>query len=378
MNLIIKMIIGPLLLAGVVVSEIAISAEQAEKINVKDVVNSTVVNGFIQTDFYWEDNQQASTFHTRRARLGAKGTVLPKVKYNILAAYDAGNNQPKDLRAFNVFIKYEFNKNYKVTVGQFKYTFDREGRWAAHQMPFINFSRPVFGLVRTLGQTGAFFRDVGAELTTTHKVFEDRTLKYHLGIINGNGINSNDEITDTASDRKDYYARMTYDFAQHLNVGMAGFRGHHYDEAMAGYLNETLWTVDADYRYQKFSMVASVYHGDYEVFNDGMSAPTSDINPFGFSWLASYTVKPKVDLLIRLQRYESDRNTEKTQVEGIDFGLNYYLVREGRWGGTKLSVNYIMREAENNAKSRVWEERGNTVAGDAIEDVIAARFQLVF
>ncbi len=334
------------------------------------------LNGFVQSDFYVGDSGATesadTTFHIRRARLGLKGNISPELSYNVLGAYDGGNDEPSEVKAFNLFIKYQFTPSHALTTGQFKYTFDREARPAAHQSPFIYFSTMTSKMVGKLGQEGAAFRDIGLELSGKHTLKDNKRLQYFIGVINGNGINTNEHKFNAASDEKDVYTRLTFDLLPQLNVGLAAYQGYYYDATTTQSLSEQLQTVDAAMTYKKLTFMGAFTQGKYE------QASSNDKKSEGYYVMGAYNINPKWDFLLRVQAYESNKNSSNTRLSSTDIGLNYYLNKQGRFGGPRLSVNYLIRNAQDNAKSKVWEERGAIVLGDNVNDLLVTRFQWIF
>lgn len=326
--------------------------------------------GFLQNDFYLSENGatdvQESTFHIRRARLGIKGKALPNLSYNILGAYDGSNNASSQVKAFNLLGQYVLSKNHTLTFGQFKYTFDREGRRPAHQSPFIYFSQPTSSMINKLGRSGAALRDIGIELSGHHD-----DMSYHFGIINGNGINTTDHTPVNTSNSKDFYGRITLDVMENFNVGWAAYSGQIFDEVSLMNLDETIWTMDAEYKRDRWTFTGLLNRGRYETMGD-------DLMPGGYAIMGAYALTPKVDFLLRKQAFESDRDVDNTKLSSVDLGVNYYLDKKGQWGGSKISLNYLIRDAESQAKRRIWEDRGDQLTGDAVKDLLAFRLQLVF
>ena len=328
--------------------------------------------GFIQADYYSSaNNTQLSSFHIRRARLGVKGKIDKNLSYNLLGAYEGGNASEADIRALNVFLRYQVDPSLSFRLGQFKYHFDREGYTPAHSLPALQLSLPTSRFVTKLGQTGSALRDIGLEASGKIKMGGGDALKYSIGMINGNGINKLDENVSTTSSDKDLYTRLQYDLDGGLSLGAAVYQGTRLDGSDEVLESESIWTVDASYDFADTNISGVFTRGKYSKINESQV-------PKAYSVTAVSPFTHDIDGLIRYSTYSSDSNRENNQLRQIDFGVNYYLTRKGRWGGTKLMVNYALRSADSAATSRIWGDRGILVQGGNVANVWSLRLQVTF
>ena len=343
---------------------ILLSATPCAHADDDDFEPTTSIFGNFQFDGYLGDTSlpdtDEATFMIRRARLGFRGQATKAISYNFMAALDAGNSETvgSDVRAFNAFIDYRFSRAATVRLGQFKYDFDLEGRKSASQLP-LPFRAATTAVARSLGRDGGMFRDVGIQL---HGRGNDGPgWSYAVGLVNGNGTNRRDD-----NDHKDLYARGVLGPMAGVKVGTAFYAGRAGDLE----LREDLWTIDLQYEQGALGLYGAYYSGDFE--ND--SAPDSE--PSGWYLVAGYEISPNAEVVVRVQDFEQDSALTDTGFDSVDVGFNYYLGKTGRWSGTRVSVMYMSRSAENAASSRIWQERGATVVGDDVEDVLVARFTL--
>ena len=99
--------------------------------------------GVIQADFYAADagtsGGEDSSFFIRRARLGARGTLTDRIDYRVMVALDGNNSNTVagDVKTFDAYVDVALDDSMKLRVGQFKYTFDLEGRRSAADLPLI-------------------------------------------------------------------------------------------------------------------------------------------------------------------------------------------------------------------------------------------------
>lgn len=340
------------------------------------------VGGYVQTDYYLGDAEGAtvaagatgtadadkdrdSSFFIRRARLGVKGAVSQMITFGILGGFDGGNSATTRSSAnlLDGWINLKFDPAFQVKIGQFKYTFDREGKESGSATPFAMRPAVINDIVVALGQAGGSFRDIGIEIHGGGKA--PIGWKYAAGVLNGNGIGLYDNNKD-----KDLYARVEIAPIKELSMGGGYYTGK-FGNAPSK-TDESAYTVDAQVSINRFTVRGAYYKGEYEV------AGAADKEPEGWYVVGSVAVIPTLDILARYQTYESDSNKADYEIPSIDIGVNYYFDKKALWGGSKLVLNYMIRDADKSASSKVWEERGVSVKGDAVENVFIARLQATF
>jgi phosphate-selective porin len=330
------------------------------------------ISGYFQTDYYVADSGDApnvpeASFFIRRARLSMNGDLSEMIDYRFVGSLDGtdANSPTGAAQLIEAWANFKFHPFFKVKVGEFKYTFDREGRESSANLPFVMRPTVVNGLVNSLGRTGGIFRDIGIEFNGGMK--NPIGWSYFLGLINGNGLNGRDD-----NNHKDLYFRLVAEPFRHLNLGA----GHYWGKAQVGTpatgRNEKIWTVDGAYVLGPVAVAAAYYEADYD------QAGGVNMKPKGWYALASYKVLENLDLLVRRQEYNQDGNAQDKVQASTDFGANFYLARKGMWSGAKIAVNYMFRHAQSGASSAIWEERGATVTGSNVKDLFAARLQIPF
>ncbi|MDH3255631.1 MAG: OprO/OprP family phosphate-selective porin [Acidobacteriota bacterium] len=323
------------------------------------------VFGVIQADFYAGDaggsDGEDSSFFIRRARLGARGVLTDRIGYRVMVALDGTNSDTlaSDVRTFDAYVDVSLTDSLQLRAGQYKYTFDREGRRSAAALPLITRSRVANALAGRLGQAGGAFRDVGVELNGSASQWS-----YTLGVVNGNGINKRDNNND-----KDVYLRASVEPFSGLNLGAGLFEGT--SVITGAESDEQIVTIDAMYERGPLAVMGAFYSASYS------RREAVDVEPEGFYLVSTYRVRPRVELALRYQDFDQDSNSPGRSFDSVDFGATYYFEPRGRWGGLKASFNYLARSAEAAATSSVWEERGAGIVGDA-NDVFLARLQVLF
>lgn len=337
------------------------------------------VFGAFQFDYYDGDAGDSAgverTFFNRRTRLGISGSLTEQLSYQWGGSFDGAdsNTTASSAQLLDAWVNFSLNPLLQVKAGQFKYTFDREGKDSGMNLPFATRSAIVNTLVGRLGQTGGSFRDIGVEISGGQK--KPVGWGYAIGIINGNGSNLQD-----VNDHKDAYLRGTIEPTEKISIGAGYYKGKNQFNRTTGTPpvtttvkhDEQIWTVDTMVKVNPFVFAAAYYQGGYE------PETGADVEPKGWYALGSYSLLPDLDLLLRYQMEDQDGNASEKKLRSTDIGVNYYLARKGIWGGSKVALNYMLRDADKTASSKVWEERGAAVTGENVNNLFIARLQIPF
>jgi phosphate-selective porin len=166
-------------LAATVVIPVARAADEVEE--------KPKLSGFVQADYRLGDGNGETVqgygeqeFNLRRARLAISGKVNERVGYGVIVQGDnTGGTLFRDM-----FATLNFDPKAKLTVGQFKYEFDIEGREASPDRPFMD--RGTIVNVAGGGVSGDF-RDKGAQLSGMLMGLGGMSSGYAVGIWQGNG-----------------------------------------------------------------------------------------------------------------------------------------------------------------------------------------------
>jgi phosphate-selective porin len=333
------------------------------------------VGGYMQADFYAGDDPGTgadTSFFLRRVRIGVSGDIAKTiVSYGFTGGFDGGNSPTSASSAnlLDAWINLKFDPLFQVRAGQFKYTFDREGKESGSAIPFAMRSAITRDMAEHLGLGGGSFRAIGLEVHGASKT--PVAWKYALGVVNGNGINRTDD-----NDDKDVYLRGEIEPVKGLSFGAGYTTGRYRSGTPPVDRTDSAWTIDAQYHVGPFAIRGAYYAGEYKTA--GVSK-----EPDGWYVVGSYKILPNLDLLLRYQQYDADTNVGNNTFDSFDVGVNYYFARKGAWGGTKLVLNYMFRDCDagctGGVTNRVWYERGATLSsGTAVDDVFIARLQVAF
>jgi hypothetical protein len=349
----------------------------------KEYPTQPQVSGFFLLDSYSGDSGDVdtveNTFLLRRARLGVKGDFSEMISYQFVGGFDgADKTASKDASSaqlFDAWANMKLHPALQIRAGQFKYNFDLEGKMSAPDLPFATRASIVNNLIGKLGRNGSIFRDIGVEVHGGGKA--PVGWGYTVGVVNGNGANIRDD-----NENKDVYVRGTVAPVGGVSLGAGFYSGDAMittdpDPTVTGdevttEQNETVWTADVLHTMGPFAFMAAYYQATLEVDTG------DDVEPVGWYAVGSYRLLSNLDLLLRYQQEDQDSNADEKLYSSLDIGLNYYFARKGTWNGTRLMLNYMVRDAEDAAKSKVWEERGADVTGEDVNNLFIARLQVPF
>jgi len=341
------------------------------------------------------DLDSSSTFQIRRARIGVRGTPIPKnkkVNYFFLAEF--GNNgitnsdgDDGPARISDASITLNYIPGARVRVGQFKYPGSEEGWQAIMVHNYINFTQVTnqLNLERFFDEDGSdpldanprngpvnAFRDIGVQVFDWFEM-GDWEHSYAAMLGNGNGITRSDN-----NDDKDLYLywssakvfggkrgrRQDWKLFAWANTGdrtievAQGTAGEGDDVEKT--FDRDRWGIGTTYRKGKWRGKAEYIKADGMIFagTDGGAVPGSFSNDG--SRIASFNVLPEeeadgwyVDVGYRVLpdleldvRYDilnraTESDTNERQFETWTLGFQYFFNKK-----TRFTFNYEFRDAE--------------------------------
>ncbi|MEK8089826.1 porin [Thermithiobacillus plumbiphilus] len=347
---------------------------------------SVKVSGYVQADYRLGDGNDANTaqgygeheFNMRRARVGVSGKVNDLIGYGVTLQGDNSSNTIfRDM-----FATLNFNPLAKVTVGQFKYEFDIEGRESSAVRPFMD-RTDVTNLVADGINPGSGFRDKGVQLSGKMDM-GGMGAGYALGVFQGEGMTGSDAPVDengisTGGNNNFMYTANLFVMPMpgvKLNGGyMNNDRGADNVTGGAAKDERSAWTLGAAYDAGPLLARAEYYQGKAD------AGAAGEDKTKGWYAMGVYTVMPALDLMARYQtvKLEATGVSDEPEFDSIDLGAKYYFARKGKRGGTNVALNYMIRDAEAGYTTTLLNDgRGTEVTGDAVENVLAARLQVAF
>lgn len=342
---------------------------------------SVKVGGGVQTDFRMGErgDQSQQEFNLRRARVSVSGKINPLIGFGIqLQGDNSGNTRFRDM-----FATLNFNPLAKVTVGQFKYEFDIEGRESSFDRSFMD---RTYATNLLAGGVSSDFRDKGVQLSGVLDM-GGMGAGYAFGVWNGNGANNSGSTLAgvTAPNPADnnnslmYTANGFVSPMKGMKLNLGYMTNDVANEGAANEINLNNWTVGAAYDVGPLFARGEYYKGKQET--TGVEAEAS-----GWYVLGGYSVLPMVDVFARYQTLEDD-NVDNSQISSIDLGTKYFFAKKGKHGGSNIAVNYMIRDMDANAiidPRALNDNRGGPLISRTTgvvtepDNVLAARLQVAF
>lgn len=334
---------------------------------------SVKVGGYVQTDYRTGQNgvtdAQQQEFNVRRARVSVSGKVNPMIGFGVqLQGDNSGGTIFRD-----AFATLEANPLAKLTVGQFKYEFDIEGRESSADRSFMD---RAFVVNAMAGGASNDFRDKGAQVSGVMDM-GGMGAGYAVGVWNGEGGTSTNNPQSGTNNELKYTANLF--ISPIKGVKLNG--GYMQNKATAGDVDT--WTVGLAYDAGPLFARGEYFGGD--VSANGVTvtgaAATSLVGADASGWylLGGFSVTPAVDLMARYQTFELE-DVGNSTFSSIDLGAKYFLAKKGKHGGSNIAVNYMIRDADGAAPAQTVlnDGRGTTAIGAAVDNVLAARLQVQF
>jgi len=364
------------LIIGALILPASIFAEEPPKKEFKPKVG-----GYIET-WYRTDNSDLSDqttaakkvdneFRVRRARIDVKGEVTDEIGYRVNGNFDGPSpaSGSASVKLWDGYVTYKVHPFANVTVGQFKFPFTLEGlEGTPDRIPVLR-AESINDIAAKLGTQGGSFRDIGVMVSGSYK--DALGLGYGVAVINGKGINTGDNNND-----KDIVGRITISPISGLTLGGSYYAGKGQDETATLEVKESAYGVEAEYTLKDLglSLRGEYVTAEWENFNvaTGAAAAGFKQEPSGWYLQAAYKLPslPAAQLMARYEDYEKDSNTDNSHLKTTTLGATYYLK-----GKTRISANYLMRDAED---SSIVKAQETDAAGTRIDNLILVQMLVAY
>jgi len=364
------------LIIGALILPASILAEEPPKKEFKPKVG-----GYVET-WYRTDNSDLSDqttaakkvdneFRVRRARIDVKGEVTDEIGYRVNGNFDGPSpaSGSASVKLWDGYVTYKVHPFANVTVGQFKFPFTLEGlEGTPDRIPVLR-AESINDIAAKLGTQGGSFRDIGVMVSGSYK--DALGLGYGVAVINGKGINTGDNNND-----KDIVGRITISPISGLTLGGSYYAGKGQDETATLEVKESAYGVEAEYTLKDLglSLRGEYVTAEWENFNvaTGAAAAGFKQEPSGWYLQAAYKLPslPAAQLMARYEDYEKDSNTVDSHLKTTTLGTTYYLK-----GKTRISANYLMRDAED---SSIVKAQETDAAGTRIDNLILVQMLVAY
>ena len=349
-------------IAGAALVGAALSAEAIE-VNSKFAINVDYYHGDagnLNSDGIDSNNVAEQQFILRRARAAFDAKVNDLVSGFIqLQADDNSSTGARQSALKDAYIDLNFAPMAVLRAGTFKYEFDLSGRESFTVMPLMDRAIVTNTLASSLTGTAADWRDKGVSLIGKSSAFG-----YGVGLWQGQGSDANDN-----NDKFGYTANVWGKLAG-VKINLGYLSSDNTKPEATTVSKYAASTVGAVYDQGALMVRAEYYSGDRK------AVTTQNLK--GYYVMAVYTVVENVDLAARYQQFKDEKwGASNNEIRSTDLGVKYYFERKGR-AGTSIAVNYMIRNADSGVTQKIFDERGASVTGNNINNVLMARLQVQF
>lgn len=276
------------------------------------------ISGIVNMRYQYSDAGEGSnSFDIRRVRLDFRGEIIPLINYRIHIEF-MGN--PKVLDAF---VNWHKTDVFNIKAGEFKIPFSLENPYSPQNLETIDNSMVITGLcgyndVSGISSNG---RDIGINVYGKFLPVKDYSLfEYSIGLFNGNGINVSDN-----NKSKDFAGTFMIHPLKYITLSASHYNG---STGQQGENIQRVYTGGG----ARFKSNKLLVRGEYIYGKNG------DLNSDGYYVVAGYFIHPKVQTLLKYDRFHRDISVKTTRQINYIAGINYFPVKNFR-----LMLNYSYR-----------------------------------
>jgi hypothetical protein len=302
-----------------VLSEIKAQDKRFE--NTGNIITNLInnkISGIVNMRYQYSDADEGfNSFDIRRVRLDFKGTIAPLIDYRIQAEF-AGN--PKILDAF---VDWRTVDAFNIRAGECKIPFSLENPYSPQKLDMIDNSMVISGLsgYNDVSGVSSNGRDIGINVYGKFLSVKDYSVfEYSVGLFNGNGINISDN-----NKSKDFSGIFLIYPSKDITLSASHYNGS---------------TGRQDENIQRVRTGGSMRYNDNKLLIRGeyIYGKTGNINSDGYYAVAGYFVHPKVQTLLKYDRFQRDISVKETRQTNYLVGVNYFPVKNFH-----LMLNYSYR-----------------------------------
>lgn len=303
------------------------------------------VHGFIQPQYNYYINGtddagnslDQNSFLFNRARLGVMGSIPYDIDYYFVMEFSHFKNSAKQVHMLDAYVSYtRFSKYAKLSLGQFKSPFSMEQNTACSSLYTINRSDVVTQLAGPQRDLGLM---IGGEL-------DSLGMTYSLGIMNGSGINVEDD-----NNNKHIVARLTYKPFDFLQLGGSFNTGKINPTDPTQPMNDQMRLggellaniagirLQSEYIYGRDKLNSASKVPVYGGCGGIVGFETKQAGTYmkdGFLVMMSYLTPSGLEPVVKFDTYNADFDASNKRTNYITLGLNYYINDYSR-----LQLNYV-------------------------------------
>ncbi len=301
-----------------------------------------------------DDGNRNNDFFIRRLRLKGGGKVFDVAKYYFEVKIDNTGkfNRTPRAQVENAWLDFKIKKAFIIRAGLYDMVFSRNALTSDSKLLFMDRSL-IKGALTVLGIAD---NTVGILI---HGRPLDGHLSYGVGVFDNLGFEVLGQDTTIISRKADgamVTGRLGYDFLDPASQGGYGdYRGSYIGKgrrltinANAAYLSKaqigdnefSLYAYGVDLY---FNTGGLVIEAEYDAFVEDFTNNGDDnLEGSGYFVQAGYLIFPKIELAVRYQELEPNKNVDMNKLMWTSIGINYYI----KGHNLKIQGEYIFKHEE--------------------------------
>lgn len=327
-----------LLCISTIILGTALHAQVTDKKLVNTFRERIKLAGYLQAGYTYDDAAQAdNSFDVKRLIFIADGQITDRWSAHFIYNLYSGGNM------LELYTNYRILPGLGVRFGQFKLPLTMEGPMSPSSVELIDVYSQATNYFTSMssahdglhGSTAG--RDIGLML---YGDLFNNLLTYHLGAINGQGINTKD-----FNSGKDFIASLMFKPLSWLSLGGSLQNGRAIAVGTSA-ANPDIAVGDS-YRRSRWAVGALINTAPLSFRTEFMGGKDGRVNSNGCYALASYHVLPKVDIIAS---YDFLSKNEALQMEQTNYvaGVQYWFYPRCR-----LQLQYTYKDNELTGTSNV-------------------------
>lgn len=298
------------------------------------------LSGYAQLGYTFDDDQEGAenTFDIKRLIFMADGYITDKWSAHFIYNFYGAT-------MFELYTDYRIIPGLAVRFGQFKVPLTMEGPLSPSSVELIECYSQATNYFTALGGShdplrgGTGGRDMG--LMLYGDIFKDK-LTYHLGVLNGQGINTRDR-----NNNKDFIGSLVFTPINWLKVGgtvMSG-KGHAVGLSAA---NPDIELGD-NYRRDRWTVGTMVETKPVSFRTEYMAGKDAKVKSDGYYAMASFHVLPRFDIIASYDYLNRNKDLSMKQTNYIA-GVQYWFYPRCR-----LQAQYTLRDRHDQGTSNLFQ-----------------------
>lgn len=291
----------------------------AQETNVNTVVNTLkeriTLMGYIMSGYTYDDSEEAdNNFDIKRIIFMAEGKVTKDWSFYFMYNFNGGGT------LLEAYTDYHIIPGLSARLGQFKVPYTIEGPLSPTVVELVNcYSQATNYLTAMAGSDdplrgGTAGRDLG--LMIYGDVFNDH-LTYHLGVLNGQGINMKDRNSN-----KEIVGSLMVHPIEWLSVG-GSFTTGKGNAVGISEVNPDI-KVGQNYDRNRWSAGALIKTKPVSVRTEYLGGKDGKVKSEGYYATASFHVMPKLNLIASYDYLNKNKHTDLKQTNYVA-GIEYWF-----------------------------------------------------